>query len=334
MKMKRFKRFAAILLSAAMVVTSFNVPVLAATSEEIVVGLDDSESAEDIITGAEAEESAAGTAVEQPQEGITEEVTGRDDTVYVYSAGELVSALNGEANASGDVTIELKEDEYSGQDAFEITKDLAGKLTVPANRNVTMKGGDITLSLASDVERAELTVAENASLILEGGTYNFGIVNNGYFKGKDASIVYAKGDVFVNNKEAELDGGKVVASFENSTAIVNKGQLTLGGDVDVETKGDGSVEWEQIYDYKEDYINVKPYNPEAFHIRLSGGSTREIIMGRVSSYNGEERHVYSDSYNPENNCYDEEFTDPTVKISDLSYCDSIRYGDETYYCIL
>lgn len=331
MKMKRFKRFAAILLSAAMVVTSFNVPVLAATSEEIVVGLDDSESAEDIITGAEAEESAAGTAVEQPQEGITEEVTGRDDTVYVYSAGELVSALNGEANASGDVTIELKEDEYSEPDAFEITKDLAGKLTVLANRNVTMKGGDITLSLASDVERAELTVAENASLILEGGTYNFGIVNNGYFKSKGASIAYAKGDVFVNNKEAELDGGKVVASFENSTAIVNKGQLTLGGNADVQAKGknEGSSS-EIVYDYNLGYVNLEQGNPYWFEYR-----GREVIWGKVSSYNGSEEikygYVYADSEDAASSSYTEEYAENTVNISDLTDCGSLSYKGEQYY---
>ncbi|MDD3416901.1 MAG: hypothetical protein PHY47_23395 [Lachnospiraceae bacterium] len=86
--MSRFKKGMAALLSVAMIATSFQMPVFAEEFTDDSVSVEATESAE--VTETET--------TEEPEVELGENL----DTVYVYNASELVSALNGKSSSKED----------------------------------------------------------------------------------------------------------------------------------------------------------------------------------------------------------------------------------------
>ena len=321
--MKRLKRFAAVFLAAAMVVTSIQMPVYAAQDETVSIEQENLQSTEDPAPGqpekeqpaqedsteqpaadtvkeevaedvateepaAEntateqpedtasdmpettepkaAEESVAGQSeeeiiVEQPEDALDETVTGADSTRYVYSAKDLLDALNASSEGSSKkgskteaVKIALKGDSADYEITAELLKEK--KLTVQAGQEVVIEDqteSGIIVRFAADVAAADavLTVPGTSALTLVAGAYNLKVVNEGIFKTKEnldgtgVSIESALGNSFENKAKAtaDFDGGSISSTAEGSIAVVNEadGIMSIGGGTEITATKDNAA---------------------------------------------------------------------------------------------
>ncbi|NBH81768.1 hypothetical protein D7X88_02515 [bacterium C-53] len=321
--MKRLKRFAAVFLAAAMIVTSIQMPVYAAQDETVSIEQENLQSTEDSApgqpekeqpaqegsteqlaadTGKEevaedvateepkagdtaaeqpedtasgmpetteleaAEESVAGQSeeeiiVEQPENALDETVTGADSTRYVYSAKDLLDALNASSEGSSKkgsktetVKIALKGDNADYEITAELLKEK--KLTVQAGQEVVIEDqteDGIIVRFAADVAAADavLTVPGTSALTLVAGAYNLKVVNEGIFKTKEnldgtgVSIESALGNSFENKAKAtaDFDGGSISSIAEGSIAVVNEadGIMSIGGETEITAAKDNAT---------------------------------------------------------------------------------------------
>ena len=240
--MIRFKRFAAVLLSAAMVVTNFNVPVFADTSEEIVIEESGS---------VEVEESAVGA--ETTEEALTEEVntsgmeaeTASDkgagafagSTYFeVHNMEELQQAIKASALDGVETTIRL-EDPHSMEndiDQYYVSENLV----VPAKKDIVIdtNGQDFVYNPSGVSCNAanpfKLEIAEDASLKLIGdndSTLQISIENSGTFVNEsfNITVVPAFGEAIRNNKDAKavLEAGTFSVNNADCYAVYNEGEM-------------------------------------------------------------------------------------------------------------
>lgn len=226
--MVRLKKFAALLLSAAMVMTSFEVPAYAETGEEIVVEADSN--AEGAVwaesdDSSKTNESSKDAAAAESQEAPSEDITGAYTRYHIYSEADLVSALNGfsklpavlEADievtkplvVNEDTTLDLNGMSIVPADSYEVSSNKLMTLTVEKDKSLTLSGGDY--------QRNELALC-----VINKGTYRQGNI--------DVAPLY--GTPFVNEAGAEavLSGYfyfNAQASDKAENVIINSGTLTV-----------------------------------------------------------------------------------------------------------
>ncbi len=248
--MRRSERFLAFLLTAALTVTSVQMPVMASTVAEVTEVTEVSETADDVVVSEEVTEAAEVTdettiqETDMTTEESTEADVDADSTVYVYSSKELVSALNGTLCrndldkakfANKDITIELKDalnDDYDDEDSVDA---IADSIQVAENKNITLRLMDHDISLSENV--ADTVSSESAykyikvpattSLtILDEGSSSydallpFGIENAGTLTlGKGVGIYSQYGYALKNTGDATIDGAHLYAYKDTTRKI-------------------------------------------------------------------------------------------------------------------
>lgn len=263
--MKRRSRFLAGLLSVAMVMTSFSVPVTAAEleedvlpqiettqdAEEVAESVEALGAEEDVIADADDEEAAEAEAVadeaEEDVAGMVGDPTKGDTLVMVHSYAELVKAIEG-AQAGAQVTIEAR-DPYNLENDDKYTVSANTLLTIPAGKDIKLEvfADDFLQFDTEEIDKlrtdgatmdkypkATLTVESGAKLTVEAWddfATNVCVVNNGEFTADevdgDLVIVPYNGVPFTNEQgaTAKLLNGSYVSSDGESASIINNGTL-------------------------------------------------------------------------------------------------------------
>ena len=260
--MRKRSRFLAGLLSVAMVMTSFSVPVTAAELEEEAAQVETATDAEEVAESVEAlgaeedvvadgAEEAVQTVADDEAEadvnGMVGDPTKGDTLVSVRNLAELMKAIEG-AQAGVQVTIEAQEP-YGMENDEKYTISGNEAITIPAGKDIRLEVfADSFLEM--DGEKIDKLVDEGATfdkypktaLTVESGAKlsivayddigtDVNIVNNGELtideEYGDFVISPYNGVALVNEQgaTAKLLGGEFITIDGESTAIINNGTM-------------------------------------------------------------------------------------------------------------
>lgn len=216
----RLKKLTALLLAAALTVTGIYFPADPQKAYATEVELTDS---------------------------ATAATTATDTLVYVRSAKELVSALNGETSvSSSSICIEMEEPYGNPKDSgYELSAadvDLSKGIVLPANKDITLKMDHYSLELAGDIVQTrdkylKLVIPKSSSLNITSETYTaiqFEIENQGTLTlGGTVALKPAYGNGIYNTGSASLEGNSSIwmnnltSDDEKKAPINNQGGTVL-----------------------------------------------------------------------------------------------------------
>lgn len=196
MEMKKWKQFAAVLLSAAMVLTGFPVQ----------------------------------TASAQPGNGPSEDSTGAYTQYHIYTEADLVSALDGTAAIDGEVTalpVIMEND-------IALTAPLVVNAEVALDLNGKTLSADASFVETAE-KKLTLTVEKEKSLTLRGeGILSLNLVNKGTFfqRGGSLTVKPMYGTALINEvgAEAAFDDILLCRPYRDDgelTLLSNAGTVTL-----------------------------------------------------------------------------------------------------------
>lgn len=246
--MRRLQKWAALVLSAALVVTSIQTPVFGATEDVVTVTevTEENVSAEDT-----ADETEEVSAVTEEVSAVTEEASaaegavGSDTTVYVHSQSELVSALEGTINRTEndakamkqkDITISLEES-YNLEDAYNNSssaKAINDSIKLASGKNITLLLNNKNVTLSSNVVNSISTpnaykyfvVDKDTSFTVDGSNYSmrnlpFGIDNAGTTRLKNVKIYSLCGYALKNSGTAIIESGAYLYAANRADRNIN-----------------------------------------------------------------------------------------------------------------
>ncbi|MBR6329022.1 MAG: hypothetical protein IKR68_05180 [Lachnospiraceae bacterium] len=252
--MKKRSRFLAILLSAAMVMTSFSVPAVAAepTEEIPVEAVEETPLEEDVIEEQTSsleetvDETVSPTEQDAKQESTDTQVgdpAAGDTFIVVRDMAELEGAL---AAAKKGVQTMIYADAFNNleNDKGYFTISENSTLEIPSGADIVLNSEDafwfdneVTDKLDTDAEkkdkydlypRATLKVNSGAKLTLAGGEYGYNIVNEGDLTmAADAVVTPYYGAALTNTGTARISDSYLASGWSESV-IVNEGDLVIG----------------------------------------------------------------------------------------------------------
>lgn len=243
--MNRFKQFTAVFLSAAIMMTNFNVPVYAQEMEEIVVGQENFVETEESV---ETENSLETGVMEAPAKGAGN--NSERTYVEVHNMDELqraiVSALDGK-----ETTIKLETPYGMENDINQYY--VSGNLVIPEKKNIVIvPNGQALVYNPSGVscnaaEPFKLIIKKGASLSIykdPGIKAEISVENHGTFINSGFDIYPAYGYAVKTCKGAKtiLEEGSIFAG-ENTYALYNEGEtiVNIAGIYSLNSKDKGAV---------------------------------------------------------------------------------------------